>query len=203
MTEGAAVVEEFLFCFVPLFVAVDAVGILPIFMRLTEGMPRGQVKSVVLQSLWTATAVALAFLALGRLVLEWLGISVADFLIAGGILLFVLSLTDLLLAEKKRRVVEPGEVGAVPLGVPLITGPAVLTTGLVLMGTYGPVPTMLATVLNILIAGVVFWFSPVLNRILGRAGSRIISKLASLLLAAIAVKMIRQGITLVLAEAGA
>ncbi|MEF8788295.1 MAG: MarC family protein, partial [Planctomycetota bacterium] len=84
----------------------------------------------------------------------------------------------------------------------LITGPAVLTTGLALMGTYGPVPTMLATVLNILIAAAVFWFSPVLNRILGRAGARIISKLASLLLAAIAVKMIRQGITLVLAEAG-
>jgi len=192
--------SEFFLCFVPLFVAVDAVGVLPIFMRLTEGMPRGQVKSVVLQSLWTAIVVALVFLAVGRVVLEWLGITVADFLIAGGTLLLVLSLSDLLLAEKKRRVVEPEGVGAVPLGVPLITGPAVLTTGLALMGNYGAVPTMTATVLNILIAGGVFWFSPTINRLVGRAGSRIISKLASLLLAAIAVKMIRRGVTLVLSE---
>jgi multiple antibiotic resistance protein len=191
--------QDFLRCFVPLFIAVDAIGVLPIFLNLTEEMGRPQVKSVTLQSVGTAAAVALLFLALGRILLNYLGVSVADFLVAGGTLLFVLSLSDLLTAEKERRKVAIEAVGAVPLGVPLIAGPAVLTTGLLLLDTYGPVPTVAATVLNIGIAGVVFWYSRLINSVLGKTGSRILSKLASLLLAAIAVKMVRQGVVDILA----
>ncbi|HRY28572.1 MAG TPA: MarC family protein, partial [Elusimicrobiota bacterium] len=76
-------------CFVPLFVAVDAIGVLPIYLGLTQGFSREQHRRVILQSMLTATVVALAFLAAGPAVLRFLRITVPDFMVAGGTLLFV------------------------------------------------------------------------------------------------------------------
>ncbi len=186
---------KFWLCFLPLFVAVDAIGTLPLFMHLTHGLDGRDRRRVVVQSVLTAAAVAVLFLLVGKLVLSFLGVSVPDFLIAGGILLFAISLSDMLAAEKRRRKVSLETIGAVPLGVPLIAGPAVLTTQLVLLDQHGPLPTVLATVINIALAGMVFALAGPINRVLGRAGSKTLSKLASLLLAAIAVNMIRRGLT--------
>jgi len=188
--------QAFWLCFVPLFVAVDAIGVLPMFMALTEGIERGALQRVILQSVATATFVALAFLAVGSAVLRLLGITVADFMIAGGILLFVISISDILQNEKTQRRVDPESLGAVPLGVPLITGPAVLTSSILLLDQHGLVLTGLAIIVNVLIAGVVFWFAGMINGFLGKAGSRTVSKIASLLLAAIAVMIVRKGIGL-------
>lgn len=186
--------SDFLLCFVPLFVAVDPIGILPIFISLTDGISGQPLRRIILQSVLTALLVALAFLAGGRLVLSWLGITIADFLVAGGILLFVISLSDLLSDEKRLRRADPESLGAVPLGVPLIVGPAVLTTGMLLADQYGFALTSLAVGVNILIAGAVFLGAGFLSRLLGTTGARILSKLASLLLAAIAVMMVRRGV---------
>ncbi len=184
----------FWLCFVPLFVAVDAIGVLPMFVGLTEGFERHKLRVVIIQSMITATVVALVFLGIGRFVLQLLGITVADFMIAGGTLLFAISLSDMLSSEKRQRQVDPDSVGAVPIGVPLIVGPAVLTTIIALVGQYGLSMTATVTVINILIAGLVFWASIPIIKILGKSGARVVSKLASLLLAAIAVTMIRKGI---------
>jgi multiple antibiotic resistance protein len=181
-------------CFFPMFVAVDAVGILPLFMHLTEGVERQAVRKIIVQSIITALVVALVFLALGRWIFQYLGITVADFLIAGGILLFTISVIDVITVEKRIAQVDADSLGAVPIGVPLIVGPAVLTTIFVLVGEYGAVPTVAATVVNIVIAGGVFWLAAPIHRILGRSGSRALSKLAGILLAAIAVMMVRRGI---------
>ena len=153
----------------------------------------------MVQSVITAAAVALLFVAVGRLVLSFLGVTVPDFLIAGGTLLLGISIVDLIAVEKTRRRVDPESLGAVPLGVPLIVGPAVLTTTIVLLGESGPLPTITALLVNIVIAGSVFRLSGPIGGVLGKAGSRTVSKLASLLLAAIAVKMVRKGILMVLA----
>jgi multiple antibiotic resistance protein len=185
---------DFWLCFFPMFVAVDAVGVLPLFMHLTEGVERLAVRKVIVQSMITALVVALAFLALGRWIFEYLGITVADFLIAGGVLLFTISVIDVITVEKRITQVDADSLGAVPIGVPLIVGPAVLTTIFVLVGEYGIMPTVAATVVNIVIAGGVFWLALPINRILGRSGSRALSKLAGILLAAIAVMMVRKGI---------
>jgi multiple antibiotic resistance protein len=185
---------DFWLCFFPMFVAVDAVGILPLFMHLTEGIERQSVRKVIVQSMITALAVALVFLALGRWIFQYLGITVADFLIAGGILLFTISVIDVITVEKRIAQVDADSLGAVPIGVPLIVGPAVLTTIFVLVGEYGIMPAVAATVANIIIAGAVFWLAAPINRILGRSGSRTLSKLAGILLAAIAVMMVRKGI---------
>lgn len=186
--------KEFWLCFVPLFVAVDAIGVLPAFLSLTQGMEPRQIRRAIAQSVATAAAVALAFLALGTAILDLLGITVADFMVAGGILLFVLALGDLLANEKLQRRVDTDSLGAVPLGVPLITGPAVLVTSMLLLNQYGAGWTAAAIVANILIAGIVFFFAGSIGRVLGRTGEKIISKIAMLLLAAIAVMMVRKGI---------
>ncbi|MDD4872584.1 MAG: MarC family protein [Kiritimatiellae bacterium] len=191
--------KDFWLCFVPLFVAVDALGVLPVFISLTEGLGEQKIRRIVLQSVITAAAVALTFLAIGTGILNLLGITVSDFMIAGGVLLFVISMSDLITAAKSRGVIDLECLGAVPIGVPLITGPAVLTTSILLLNEHGIIPTAPAILVNIFIAGVVFHYSGTIFRFLGKAGAKTISKLASLLLAAIGVMMVRKGVVMIVA----
>jgi multiple antibiotic resistance protein len=156
---------------------------------------------VVIQSLITAIAVAVGFIFLGKGVFRLLGITVQDFMIAGGALLFAISTLDLVTGRKATRMT--GTLGAVPLGTPLIVGPAVLTTSLLLVDLHGYAPTLLAVLVNILLAGVALLQADRVERLLGQAGSRAMSKVASLILAAIAVMMVRRGIVgIVLAARG-
>ena len=186
--------DSFWLCFVPLFVAVDAIGVLPMFMGFTSDMEKNKIRSVVYQSVITAMAVALIFVLAGKAILDLLGITVADFMIAGGALLFIISISDLLSNEKKQRKIDMDSLGAVPIGVPLITGPAVLTTSILLLNEYGITMTSIAIIVNVLIAGAVFYFSTYINKILGNAGTKTLSKIANLLLAAIGVMIVRKGI---------
>lgn len=186
--------DTFWQCFVPLFVAVDAIGVLPLFVSLTDGMDNPRLRAVIVQSVVTASVVALIFLAFGPVLLRFIAIKVSDFMIAGGILLLAISLNDLLTGEKKQRQTDLGSLGAVPIGVPLISGPAVLTTCILLAGIHGKLITAAALVLNVVFAGLIFLFSEPITRTIGRTGTKTISKVASLLLAAIAVMLIRKGI---------
>ena len=192
--------ESFVLCFVPLFVAVDAIGVLPLFMNLTEGIEQSKIKKIIIQSMITALIVALAFIAVGTATLKLLGISVADFMIAGGMLRFLISVRDVLSTEKKHYAIDMESMGAVPIGVPLITGPAVLTTSMLLINEHSLFITSLAIITNILIAGAVFFMAPFINRIIGKTGSKTISKITSLLLAAIGVMIVRRGIAIFIAH---
>jgi multiple antibiotic resistance protein len=179
--------------------AVNVIGVLPMFMSFTEGLDRPKINRIIVQSVVTATIVAVIFLAVGKVILDLLGITVSDFMIAGGLLLFIISLDDLMSMERRWSKIDPESLGAVPLGVPLIVGPAVLTTILILVQEYGPSATVAALIVNILITGITFWLYAPIMRLLGKSGARTVSKLASLLLAAIAVMMVRKGIVLLLA----
>jgi multiple antibiotic resistance protein len=192
--------KSFWLCFVPLFVAVDVIGLLPLFISLTSGMNKKQIRKIILQSTITALAVALIFIAVGTGIFKLLNISVADFMIAGGSLLFVISIRDILAADKQPAQVDPESVGAVPIGVPLITGPAVLTTSLLLINEHSALITSLAIAANILIVGIMFMAAPLINRVLGKTGSKAVSKIISLLLAAIGVMVVRKGIAMYIAQ---
>jgi len=179
--------------FIPIFVAVDVLGILPIFVSLAESLEFSERKRVVFQSVVTASAVGLGFVFLGKAVFLIIGLLVADFKIAGGLVLLVLSLMDLLTPEKSRR--QPSStMGVVPLGTPLIVGPAVLTTIIMLIDIYGIIPTVTSFVVNMVIVWFVLVNSDYIIRVLGNAGSKAISKVASLILASIGVMMIRKGV---------
>lgn len=187
-------IRSFFLAFIPLFVAVDAIGTLPIFVSLTEGFEKKEKVKVIFQSLATAGCLAIGFLFLGKAVFKFLSITVGDFMVAGGAILFCLAITDIINPAKKRRL-PSSELGIVPLGTPLIVGPAVLTTSLITLGEYGLLPTLTAVLTNIIIAGMIFLLSRTLIRIIGVSGSRALSKITTLLLAAIAVMMIRRGIS--------
>jgi len=189
---------NFVKAFVPIFFTVDALGVLPIFMGLTEGIERADRQRIVKQSLITALLVAVGFVFLGKTVFGLMGITVSDFMVAGGVMLFLIAALDLVSGEKSaRRGVQT--IGAVPLGTPLIVGPATLTMSLILVDVYGLAETLAAIVVNIAIAGLVFLSADFLMRLLGQAGSRAVSKVASLILAAIAVMMIRKGLPEIMA----
>jgi multiple antibiotic resistance protein len=190
-------VTKFLMAFVPIFFAVDAPGVLPLYIGLTEGMEPPVRRRVLRQSLITAFIVAVAFIFFGKSIFVLMGITVGDFQVAGGVLLFVIAAMDLVTEAKFNQRI-PATVGAVPLGTPLIVGPATLTMALMLTGVYGLWETLAAVVVNIGIAGVIFMGAEGLTRLLGPAGSRAVSKVASLILAAIAIMMIRKGLPEVL-----
>ena len=186
--------KNFWLSFLPLFVAVDAIGVLPMFLGLTADIGNGPKRRIILQSVFTASGTAIVFVLAGGWFMRQLGVSVCDFMIAGGLLLFVLSISDLLSVEKVQRKVDLDTVGAVPIGVPLITGPAVLTTTILLVDQHGILPTLWAVIANVIVAGAVFWFAIPICTSLGSAGTKILSKIASLILAAIGIMMIRKGL---------
>lgn len=184
--------HNFLLAFIPLFIAIDVVGILPIFMALVEGLEKPQKIKTINQSVITALSVSVGFLAIGKFVFSVLGIEIYDFRMAGGLLLLVFAINDLLFAEKGKRAIT-STMGVVPLGIPLVVGPAVLTTIIVIVDTYGYIPTITSLVINLVIVWVVFLKSNFIYRLMGEGGSKAFAKVASLLLAAIAVMMIRRG----------
>jgi len=187
------VLHPFLLSVIPILVAVDAPGALPLFIGMTEEMDDAERQKTVRQSILTAFLVTIGFVLLGQAVFAALGIRVADFMIAGGIVLLVIAITDTLAAGEKRLAPGPA-FGVVPLGTPLIAGPATLTTTLALVGQHGYLPVIVSLVVNILLAWLIFAQAGRIIRLIGINGSRALAKVASLLLAAIAVKMIRSGI---------
>lgn len=186
-------INNLLLAFIPIFVAVDAIGVLPIFVSFTQGLSQEEKIKIILQSMITAICLAVFFIFLGKAVFRLLGISMGDFLIAGGLILFSIAIIDVINPNKKRRI-PISEVGAVPLGTPLIVGPAVLTTSLIIIGVYGLYATLVSVVINVLLAGLIFSLSGYLIKVIGESGSKALSKVTSLLLAAIAIMMIRKGI---------
>jgi len=192
--QGADMVKNILLSFIPIFVAVDAIGVLPIFVSLTAGIDEKKKAKIIAQSVVTASCLAVGFIFLGKAVFKVLGITIGDFMVAGGAILFCLAITDIINPVKERRI--PGqELGAVPLGTPLIVGPAVLTTSIVIISQYGLAATLISVLVNIALAGVIFSLSGVVIKVLGEAGSKALSKVASLLLASIAVMLARKGLT--------
>ncbi|MBF0557548.1 MAG: MarC family protein [Nitrospirae bacterium] len=186
--------DPFFLTLIPLMVAIDAPGVLPIYLVLTDGIEIREKKRIVRESVFTALLVTLLFVLLGRAVFNILGILVEDFMIAGGILLMIISISDMLNAGAARTVVAPAS-GVVPLGTPLLAGPATLTTCLLLVGNYGYLPVIFSLIVNLILAWLLFDKADVIVRKIGINGTRVITRLASLLLAAIAVRMIRLGIS--------
>jgi len=192
--------REILLTFIPIFFAVDAIGVLPLFVGFTRGINRRERYQIVIQSVITALCLAVSFIFFGKMVFKFLGITMGDFMVAGGSILFCIAIMDILYPGKKRRT-PIKELGAVPLGTPLIVGPAVLTTSMIMIGEHGIVATLISVLLNVLLAGIIFLVSDALIKALGEAGTKALSKIMSLLIAAIAIMMVRKGIFLLVGKA--
>jgi multiple antibiotic resistance protein len=190
---------QFLNAFIPLFVAFDGIGLLPMFWALVQQLGVAQRRRAASEAVGTALLVAVAFLPLSRVVFTLMGLELADIMVAGGTILIVLCLRELLLPEKMPEGGYPSP-GVVPLGVPLLTGPAVLTTVLLVRDQYGWVVTLSALVANLALVWILLRASERLIRRLGREGAQVISKIFSLILTAYGVMLIRQGVTTMIAR---
>jgi len=178
--------------FIPLFIAIDVFAILPLFISLTLETPASK-KQIIRDSIFTALIVGLLFIALGEAIFNILGITPDDFKIAGGLVLLIFAVLELIRHDEERR--KPmGRIGVVPIGVPLIVGPAVLTTLLVLVDHFGIVPTVISFILNLPIVWIFFSNAERIMTFFGKGGIIGISKVIALLLASIAIMMIRLGI---------
>lgn len=188
--------EPYILAFIPIFVAVDAIGNIPLFISLVEGATKKQRHKVIIESITTATFVAILFMFVGKWVLRFIGITIPDFQIGGGLLLFIISMRLLLPGASKIFLSDSRhkDIGVFPLGTPLITGPAVLTTTLMMLDSHGILPTFVSLLVNMLFVWITLAKSDLIMKLMGAGGTRAFSKIMYILLAAIGVMMVRRGI---------
>lgn len=191
-----ALLRDFGLTFVPLFVAMDSISTVPIVLAITQGMTDRARSTVIRHALLTALLLGLAFIIIGKGIFLFMGITVNDFLVAGGLILFLLGAKELVVGKMFETQASDGEnvIGIVPLGTPLVVGPAVLTTLLILNDQYHIAMVTFSFVVNLLLSWLFFAQANRLVRILGKGGVLALSKIFALLLAAIAVAMIHRGV---------
>ena len=180
--------------FVPVFVAMSTLTILPIFLGMTEGMAEDAARTMGRRAVLTALGVAVVTTLGGQALFRLLGITVDDLRVGGGLILLVLSIHDLLFGTEKRKSAGlDRDGGVVPLGVPMIVGPGTMTTCLVLADSFGRIDVMVALVANLAITALLLENAHRLQRYVNPAVTRAFGKVMSLFMAAIAVSMMRAG----------
>jgi multiple antibiotic resistance protein len=187
--------QSFILTFVPLFIVIDALGNLPFVISLSEGMSREERRKVIHTATVTATIVGLVFLFLGQLILYALDISVGSFAIAGGLILLILSIKYMTTGRMVEAIKEE-MVAVVPIGTPLTVGPATITTLLLLATQFPLYMVLISFILNMLITWAILLSGNQIVRFMGKGGLKAVSRVFSLLLAAIAVNMIIHGLEL-------
>ncbi|HZR78759.1 MAG TPA: MarC family protein [Chthoniobacterales bacterium] len=187
-----SVIEKFLLAFIPVFIAIDPIGLVALFLGLGTSASHEHRRSQAFLGLLTGLLVATGFIFLGKAIFGALGITVADFQVAGGLILLALAVRELVGYGRIDRE-EDNEFGVVPLGMPLIAGPALLTALLILIDSVGVLFTLLSLIVNLGIVALVLCNAERFARLMGRQGLRGISKIIALLLAAIAISLIRRG----------
>ncbi len=189
--------------FATLFVVIDPPGLVPLFIALTRGMGPDKRRAMAQRACIIATCLLLLFGVAGETILEFIGISMPAFRIAGGILLFLTALDMLFERRTQRREgqqAEPDHDPSVfPLATPLIAGPGAIATMILLVGQAGPdwVATLWVLGLLFVMMAVTYAFllaSPPLERMLGRTGVIVITRLLGMLLAALSVQFVIDGV---------
>ncbi len=189
--------DSFWTAFIPLFVAFDGVGLVPIFIALTQRLGQERQARAATEAILTAFGVSVVFLLISRSLFTLMGLELADVTVAGGAILLVLCLRELVLSEPPPQAASSSP-GVVPLGVPLLAGPAVLTTVLLVRDQVGWPLTLAALAANMVLAWIVLRGANVLIRKLGSEGAHLMSKIFNLILAAFGVMLIRRGVTAML-----
>lgn len=188
--------------FVTLIVIIDPIGLAPLFVALTSGLSARARRAIAFRACAVAAGLLILFAALGETVLSFIGISMAAFRVSGGALLFLIALDMLFERRSKRRADQAGDEkpdpSVFPLAIPLIAGPGSIAT-IVLLSGQSPGPQGLAMVVGVMLAvlGVVlamFLLSGLLERALGKTGIIVVTRLLGMLLAALAVQFILEGL---------
>lgn len=187
--------------FVTLFVIIDPIGLAPLFVALTHDMDRAHMRSIAVRSCAIAFGVLALFAFFGEAVLGFVGISMPAFRIAGGILLFLTALDMLFERRTKRREDQADErpdPSVFPIAIPLIAGPGSIATVILLAGQHpGMETTLLVLAVALAVLFVVlglFMMSGLLAKVLGKTGITVATRLLGMLLAALAVQFVLEGL---------
>lgn len=179
---------------VSLFIVVDSVGNIPIFLSLTEEFKKKR-KAIFRQSIFVSFVLLMFFSILGEGVLRFFNIKIYSFAIAGGMLLLFISIRMLVGRLESDYGKEKREfLGVVPLAFPLLVGPGAITTAMLSIQNYGIIITVISVVVVSAINWIVLMNSERINKIFGKTGSVVISKLMAIFISAIAVEYITFGI---------
>jgi multiple antibiotic resistance protein len=180
---------------IALFIIVDPLGNIPIFMGLTDKMPDGPKKKVYNTATIVSFILLLVFAFTGQEILNIFGLSIYSFEVAGGLLLLIIAIRILISGNMHDTVESPESIGAVPIAIPLLVGPGAITTTMFNLQAYGIIAAILAVVIVLSLTWVILRFIHKIYRFLGKTGSLVIARVMALLIAAIAVQYILTGIT--------
>jgi multiple antibiotic resistance protein len=178
--------------FISLFIIVDPFGNIPIFIGLTEGIGSESRRRIFHTATITGFILLLAFALAGRQILNFFGVTLQSFMIAGGILLLIIAVRILVIGGWEER--SPESIGVVPIAVPLLVGPGAITTTIINLETYGLLTTIMSVVLVFVIVWLTLRFIEPIYKVLGRSGSIVIARVMALLIAAIAIQFIIEGL---------
>jgi multiple antibiotic resistance protein len=179
---------------ISLFVIIDPIGTVPLFAAITAKMDHKERKSVSKTAVVTAGALLLIFAIAGTQILSLLSISISSFMIAGGVLLFMVSIELLTHGAWRFGGTISDESGVVPLAFPLLAGPGAITSVILSFQSTGLAVTMISIVVVIGLTYIIYSLTNPIYRILGRRGSMIVTRVFAVLVAAIAVEYMVNGI---------
>ena len=189
--------------FVALFIIIDPIGITPVFIALTQGMSKKVKRRIALRSIAVSAFVISLFIIFGETVLGFIGISMPAFRIAGGILLFLTALDMLFQRRSKRRENQTeneliDDPSVFPLAIPLITGPGAIATVILITGSkpglVGIISTGIISTLVLFTVFVFFSAADGIERLLDKTGIDVLTRLLGMLLAALSVQFVVEGI---------
>jgi multiple antibiotic resistance protein len=199
--------DELLKFFVLLFVVVEPVTLVPVFAGLTEGASEAYKRKMSFKAV-TVSGIVLALFALGGAwFIQTMGISIDAFRIAGGVMLFLIALEMVfaresgtkITSEEKTEVQQRADISVFPLAFPFIAGPGALATVLLTFGTLKPdlvmtIGLLAVIVLILAITLAMMLLTPLVNRVMGVTGAHVVSRLAGVVLAALAVQFMIDGL---------
>ncbi len=201
--------DVILHAFTTLFVVIDPLGLVPVLLALTAGMPAAERRRMALKGTLIAGVILLAFALFGDTLLGLLGIGLPAFRTAGGVMLLLIALEMVFerrsdrrsrSADELRDVGGHDDISVFPLAIPLLSGPGAIASIMLLMARFEGDLTAQALVIVVLLAVIVlcvaiFLFVEPLERLLGPTLTHVISRLLGILLAALAVQYIFDGIS--------
>ncbi len=180
--------------FILLFSVFDVIGTVPIFLALTQDYKEVRAR-IVRDSVIIATIILLVFASVGPLIFQVLGITLNDFKIAGGIILFIIALDNLRGRISQTRTIAATEIAAFPLATPLMAGPGAISTVMIYANPpYGLLEIFLVILMNSLVTYLILERASWVQRALGTNGTQVFTRIVGLLIAAIGIAFIREGV---------
>lgn len=188
-------ISELTRAIIALFIIVDPLGNIPIFIGLTENATEIERKKIFNTATLVGVILLLVFAFTGTGILTIFGISIDSFYVAGGILLLIIAIRILITGSMHENAESPESLGAVPIAMPLLVGPGAITTTILDLQTYGIMITVLAVIMVLAVTWVILRFINQIYKLLGKTGSLVIARVMALLIAAIAIQYILTGVT--------